>query len=54
MLSHPGKKPKYIFLFSRGQRAIVKTVAASIEERLSASLPAPEESARIEEPVLSS
>jgi len=48
------KKPKYIFLFARGQRAIVKAVVASIEERLAAAPLAPEEPARIEEPALSS
>ena len=45
------KKPKYIFLFSRGQRAIAKAVVASIEERLAtpAPAPAPTEPAPVEE-----
>ena len=44
------KKPKYIFLFARSQRAIVKAVVADLEERLATSLPAPEEPAPLEEP----
>ena len=32
------KKPKYIFLFSRSQRAVVKAVVASIQERLAKPL----------------
>ncbi|MEP6670586.1 MAG: DUF4126 domain-containing protein [Chthoniobacter sp.] len=54
VLHHLEKKPRYIFLFARGQRAIVKAVVASITGRLAASLPAPEEPARIEEPAISS
>ncbi|MDR3406444.1 MAG: DUF4126 domain-containing protein [Chthoniobacter sp.] len=54
VLHHLGKKPKYVFLFARGQRAIVKAVVASIEERLAATPPAPEEPAHLEEPALSS
>jgi hypothetical protein len=37
------KKPKYIFLFPRSQRAIAKAVVASIEERLAASPASPAE-----------
>ena len=48
------KKPKYIFLFSRGQRAIAKAVVASIEERLAAPAPAPAEPAPVEEHQLES
>jgi len=47
------KKPKYVFLFARSQRAIAKAVVASLEERLGASRPAAEEPARTEEPALS-
>jgi len=54
VLSHPGKKPRYSFVFARGQRAIVKAVVASIEERLAVTPSVPEESARVEEPALSS
>jgi hypothetical protein len=54
VLYPPGKKPKSVFLFARSQRAIVKAVVAGIEERLSTSLPAPQEPARAEEPALSS
>jgi len=43
------KKPKYLFLFDRSQRAIAKAVVASIEERLAAPLPAPSEPAHAEE-----
>jgi len=45
------KKPKYLFLFPRGQRAIVEAVVASIEERLTALPPAPPEPAHVEEPL---
>ncbi|HSI15722.1 MAG TPA: DUF4126 domain-containing protein [Chthoniobacter sp.] len=48
------KKPKYIFLFPRSERAIAKAIAASIEERLATSLPVSEEPVRLEEPALSS
>jgi hypothetical protein len=34
------KKPKYVFLFDRSQRAVVKALVTSLQERL-ASLPAP-------------
>jgi hypothetical protein len=54
VLYHLDKKPKYIFLFPRSERAIAKAVAASVEERLATSLPAPEEPVRLEEPALSS
>jgi hypothetical protein len=47
------KRPKYIFLFARSQRAIVKAVVANIEERLAAPLPAPEVAAPLEEPAMS-
>ena len=47
------KKPKYLFLFARSQRAIVKAVVANIEERLAAPRPAPEEPAPLEEPAMS-
>ncbi len=36
------KKPKFVFLFARSQRAVVKAVAASIKERLEVA-PAPTE-----------
>jgi hypothetical protein len=54
VLYHLEKKPKYIFVFARSQRAIVKSVVASIQERLDAPLPAPEEPTQIEEAVMSS
>lgn len=44
------KKPKYIFLFPRSQRAVVKALVASVQERLTAQpIPAAESSAKIEE-----
>jgi len=36
------KKPKYVFIFHRGQRALVKAIAASMHERLSRPAPKPE------------
>jgi hypothetical protein len=54
VLHHPEKKPKYVFSFPRGERAIAKTVTASLEERLNASQPTPDDSAPAEEPALSS
>jgi hypothetical protein len=48
------KKPKYIFVFPRSQRAIVKAVVASIEERLAAPDPAPAQPAPAEEHQLES
>lgn len=54
VLYHVEKKPKYIFVFPRSERAIAKAVVASIEERLATSSPAPEEPVRLEEPALSS
>jgi hypothetical protein len=54
VLQHAEKKPKYIFLFPRSERAIAKAVTASIEERLATSLPPTEEAIQAEEPVLSS
>ena len=52
VLYHLEKKPKYIFLFARSQRAVVKAVVASIEDRLNAEpLAAIVEPARVEEPV---
>lgn len=54
VLYHLEKKPKCIFLFPRSERAIAKAVVASLEERLAASLPVPEEAVRLEEPALSS
>lgn len=53
VLYHLEKKPKYIFLFPRSERAVAKAVVAKIEERLAASLPTPEEPVRLEEPALS-
>jgi hypothetical protein len=47
------KKPKYIFLFARSQRPIVKAVVASVAERLAAPLPSPEEAAPLEETMVS-
>jgi hypothetical protein len=46
------KKPKYIFLFARSQRAVVKALVADLQVRL-AALPAPaaEAPAKIEEPL---
>ncbi len=52
-LYHLEKKPKYVFLFARSQRAIAKAVVASLEKRLAACQPAPEEPAKTEEPALS-
>ncbi len=46
------KKPKYIFLFDRSQRAVVKALVASLQERLdllAASAPVPEE--KVAEPL---
>ena len=37
------KKPKYVFIFHRGQRALVKAIAASMHERLSCPAPKPEQ-----------
>lgn len=34
------KKPKYIFVFPRGQKSVVKALVASVQERLTTSLPA--------------
>jgi hypothetical protein len=34
------KKPKFVFLFARSQRPVVKAVAASLKDRLE-PLPAP-------------
>jgi hypothetical protein len=48
------KKPKYVFLFARSQRPVVKAVAASIKDRLeSAAIPAPAKPEELEpaEPV---
>jgi hypothetical protein len=36
------KKPKYIFLFARSQRPVVKAVAASLRDRLEAATPIPQ------------
>jgi hypothetical protein len=47
------KKPKYVFLFARGQRAIAKAVVANLEQRLGASRSATELPAHSEEPALS-
>jgi len=54
VLYHLEKKPKYIFLFPRSERAIAKAVVANIEERLATSLPTSEEPIRLDEPALSS
>ena len=32
------KKPKYLFVFDRGQRGIAKAIAASLQDRLMAPL----------------
>jgi uncharacterized membrane protein len=37
------KKPKFVFLFARSQRPVVKLVAASLKERLESTAPAPVE-----------
>ena len=42
------KKPKYIFLFARSQRQMVKAIVATLKERLAPRLPAPEMPARPE------
>lgn len=52
-LYHLEKKPKYVFLFARSQRAIARAVVASIEARLAEAQPTMEEPAQTEEPVLS-
>ena len=48
------KKPKYIFLFPRSRRVIVKAIVASIAERLTAPLPAPASATLAEETAISS
>jgi hypothetical protein len=53
-LYHLEKKPKYVFLFARSQRAIAKVVVARIEEQLAASKPTNEDIAQAEEPAISS
>jgi hypothetical protein len=48
------KKPKYVFIFARSQRAVVKMLVASLQERL-AALPAPGATiAPAEEPLVTS
>jgi hypothetical protein len=42
------KKPKYVFIFARSQRAVVKALVASLQERIPA-LPAPAETVPAEE-----
>jgi hypothetical protein len=43
------KKPKYIFIFPRSQRAIAKAVVARLEERVAAPLPATAEPSHVEQ-----
>ena len=45
------KKPKYVFLFPRSQRAVVKALVASLQERM-ATLPSESEPAPATEPAL--
>jgi hypothetical protein len=45
------KKPKYIFLFARHQRIVVKAVVADLEERLTTLAPAVVETIHHEEPL---
>jgi len=53
VLSNPEKKPRYTFVFTRAQRAIVKAIVADLNERLTTPTPAPAATAAREEPALS-